>query len=81
MARPRLCCPPAAGNEYRLFVVNSTPDFDPDSEAERVQLAKVLARKRRKLQLLESEDFAGDPSNPHAAAQYPNSAPLLQNGH
>ena len=28
-------------NEYKLFVVNTTPDFDPDSVGERILLAKV----------------------------------------
>ena len=33
--------------DYRLFVEQLTPDFGPDNDAERLVLAKVLARKRR----------------------------------
>ena len=38
--------------DYRLFVVDHTPDFGPDSERERKLLAKVLWRKRRKQSML-----------------------------
>tara|TARA_B110001452_G_scaffold256977_1_gene250784 strand:+ start:67 stop:1089 length:1023 start_codon:yes stop_codon:yes gene_type:complete len=38
--------------DYRLFVVDHTPDFGPDSEQEKQLLEKVLWRKRRKKSLL-----------------------------
>mmetsp|Transcript_3248 Transcript_3248/g.6898 ORF Transcript_3248/g.6898 Transcript_3248/m.6898 type:complete len:375 (+) Transcript_3248:1-1125(+) len=41
---------------YKLFVQKTTPDFDPDSEAERALLAKVLARKRFKRDNLLSDE-------------------------
>lgn len=50
---------------YRLFITTDTPDFDPDTEAERLLLAKVLARKRRKQSLLVKH--AIDPDGPSSA--------------
>lgn len=38
--------------DYRLFVVDHTPDFGPDTEKERQLLARVLWRKRRKQSML-----------------------------
>ena len=38
--------------DYRLFVMDHTPDFGPDSEEEKQLLEKVLWRKRRKKSLL-----------------------------
>jgi len=61
--------------KYRLFVETTTPDFDPDSEHERVVLARVLNKKRKKLKMMYEEE-AGDASR-DPSREYTRDAPLL----
>ena len=46
--------------DYRLFVVNSTPDFDPDSPEEKKVLEELLHRKRVKVRM-------SPPLSPHGS--------------
>lgn len=48
-------------DDYALFVEHITPDFGPDTDAERLVLAKVLARKRKeRAELLGHVDDRGE---------------------
>ena len=67
-------------SDYRLFVESTSPDFSPDTEAERQVLEQILKKKRQKQALAYAKDMTHVPApdDDAAARQMPLAAPLLQ---